>query len=189
MPARATPPKNLDAEIDQFERELNRLRIDFERFLNGALEIPPVELESSLVSQLHRLRARAKTSLEIFRLGALEGKLQSQREHYQRRLRDKEMGGLRPAPRVAKPALDAGQGVELRDKVDDAAATALYRALYGGLAANAHTVPPAMEKFRETLARQVASVREKTGCASVRLRVVEEDGRPKLKARPIHVDG
>lgn len=183
MAAPSTPHKSLAPEIDQFERELNRLRIDFERFLNGALDVPPVELEQSLVRELQSLRSKAKASVEQFRLGTVEGKLQSLRERYQRRLRDKEMGHA-PIHREPAPSIDPSAGVELRDRVDDAAATALYRALYS----ESKSVPPDMEKFRSSLARQVASVRQKTGCSAVRLRVVEEDGRPKLKARPIRAD-
>jgi hypothetical protein len=179
-PTTSKAPASIAPEVDAFERELQRLHVELERFLNGGVGAPPVELDAAAGVTLHRLRAKAKLSIDQFRLSALEARLQSLRELFQRRLRDREMG-LRPPPRPVARTLDARRGVELSEGIDEAAAGVLYQAMYG----ESKSVPPDLARFRETLARQVASVREKTGCTAVRIRVVEEDGKPKLKAKPI----
>ena len=59
-------------------------------------------------------------------------------------------------------------------------------ALYNGLASRPGDGPKFdLDSFEKYLARQVAALREKTGCDQVQFRLAEEDGKLKLKARPV----
>ena len=59
-------------------------------------------------------------------------------------------------------------------------------ALYQGLASRPGDGPKFdLDSFEKYLARQVAALREKTGCDQVQFRLAEEDGKLKLKARPV----
>ena len=42
-----------------------------------------------------------------------------------------------------------------------------------------------LDSFEKYLARQIAALREKTGCDQVQFRLAEEEGKLKLKARPV----
>ncbi len=42
-----------------------------------------------------------------------------------------------------------------------------------------------LDTFRTYLERQMAQIRDKTGCAAVQFRVVNEEGKVKLKAKPV----
>ncbi len=174
-------------EIEQLARDIQQLRIDIERFFSGALPLPPEELRNRLQTQLRQLRNRnLATVAESFRLGELEARFNSYNELFNRRLRDLEEGrrAARPATPPPAPGFDAEKGVVVRDKVDPAAAEALYV----GLRASPGEGPKFdLDSFQSYLERQAAAIRQKTGCAQVQFRLAQEDGKMKLKARPVPV--
>ena len=63
--------------------------------------------------------------------------------------------------------------------LEPGAVAALYRGLYSGSATSD------LERFRGYLASQVDAIRQRTGCEAVVFRIASEDGRLKLKARPV----
>jgi hypothetical protein len=187
-PAGAAPGRRVQQEeIDQVAREVQQLRIDIERFFSGALPLPPEELRNRLQAQLRQLRNRNVSSVaDSFRLGELEARFNSYNELFNRRLRDLEEGrrAARPAAPPPPPRFDVEKGVVVRDKVDPEAAEALYT----GLRASPGEGPKFdLDSFQSYLERQAAAIRQKTGCAQVQFRLAQEDGKMKLKARPVPV--
>ena len=59
-------------ELDRLEQDLNTLRIDFERFFNGDLEVPPEPFRESIRGQFASLQQANKTPVDTFRLGGLD---------------------------------------------------------------------------------------------------------------------
>jgi len=172
--------------LDRLGRDIQQLRIDFERFFSGALQIPPEELRNRVQAQIRGLRGQSLLSaVDTFRLGDLEARFSSYNELFNRRVRDLEEG-RQPAARQAPPPppkrFDPEKGVVFGERVDPAAAEALYQ----GLAATPGDGPRFdLDSFQTYLTRQVAAIREKTGCAQVQFRLATEDGKVKLKARPV----
>ena len=62
-------------------------------------------------------------------------------------------------------------------------------ALYQGLAAGGEAARFDLGTFHSYLERQAAAIRAKTGCEGVQFRLAREDGKLKLKARPIGASG
>ena len=92
----------LQGEIDQLGRDIQQLRIDFERFFSGALPWPPDELRGRIKGELRGLRNSSQaTAVDRFRLGDMEARFNSYNELYNRRLRDVEEGRQRPRKRHA----------------------------------------------------------------------------------------
>lgn len=181
------PARNaaLSAAIDQLAGEIQRLRIDFERFFSGALPIPPDELRNRVQAQLRTLRnVNAGTAVERFRLGDLEARYNSYNELFSRRLRDREEGRLRTpvSPPAAVPRYDPATGVAIGEHPEPAAVAALF----AGLAAGGEGLQRFdLATFEAYLLRQAAAIRDKTGCDEVQFRLATEDGKLKLKARPV----
>ncbi|HEY0555179.1 MAG TPA: MXAN_5187 C-terminal domain-containing protein [Thermoanaerobaculia bacterium] len=178
----------LSEGLDQLNRDVQQLRVDFERFFNGALPFPPEELRGRVQTQIRNLRTltSSATAVESFRLSDLEARFNSYNELFNRRLRDIEEG-RQPAGRQAPPPpaprrYDPAQGVVFADRVDPEAAEALYQGL---VSAPGDTPRFDLDSFQTYLARQVSAIREKTGCAAVQFRLATEDGKVKLKARPV----
>jgi hypothetical protein len=185
-PAGRQAPGLVEA-LDRLGRDVQQLRVDFERFFNGALTIPPEELRGRVQAQIRNLRAASNqaTAVDSFRLSDFEARFNSYNELFNRRLRDLEEGRL-PAARTAPPPaprrFDPARGVVFGDRVDPEAAEALYQGL---VSAPGDSPRFDLDSFQTYLARQTAAIREKTGCAQVQFRLATEDGKVKLKARPV----
>lgn len=176
--------------MDRLDRDLRMLRVEFERFFNRApgVEYPDLERERSRIgAELRRLRNSKFQGVEVgFRLSTLEAKYASYSELFRRRVRQIEEGvpfaGRRPG-RADGP--DPGRGVVVAGAVEDATVAALYEGLQrrGGSGPRFD-----LASFRTYLERQLDTIRTKTGCERVVFRIAEEDGKMKLKARPVRED-
>ena len=103
---------------------------------------------------------------------------------FNRRVRDAEEGRSgRGRTAIAKPARpDVERGVVVHDRASDEAVTALFQ----GLAERTGHAPAMdLDTFRGYLDRQLGQIRQKTGCEAVQFRLVTEEGKVKLKARPV----
>jgi hypothetical protein len=174
----------LGETLDQLGLDIRRLQIDFERFFNGGLPFPPDELRTRLQTQIRNLRTLNLSSVDSFRLGDLEARFNSYNELFNRRIREREEGrrhAVRPLAAAEKPRYDPAAGIVFGAKVDPAAVEALYQ----GLAGRGEGPKFDLDSFQTYLARQAAALREKTGCTEVQFRLADEDGKLKLKARPM----
>lgn len=172
--------------MDRLERDLVQMRIHYERFFNGApgVDFPTVERERTRIGhELRKLRnAKLAGVEESFRLASLEARYSSYSELFGRRVRQVEEGIGPAAPREKDRKPDPGDGVVVGDRVEDGTVEALYRGLYreGGSQPRFD-----LGSFRTYLERQLTTIRSKTGCEQVVFRIAEEDGKMKLKARPL----
>lgn len=174
---------NMQDGLEQLGRSIQQLRIDFERFMSGALPVPPEELKGRIVAQLKSLRNLNLSAVDSFRLGDLEARFNTYNELQNRRLREREEGPrtMRPPAEPEAPRYDAGRGILVRDAVPAAAAEALY----AGLAGAGEAPRFDLQSFQTYIERQAAAIRARTGCAQVQFRLADEDGKLKLKARPV----
>ena len=188
VPARPSAAQQLDLVADGIEK----FKIEFERFLAGATVVPPDEHKAKLARELRELRtANLRTSADQFRLASLEARFNSYSELFNRRLRDREEGRgprpLRAAAAAPERRLDALAGVVVTDRLEAEAVDALYETLTrraaGAPAAGAPTM--GIDTFRGYLSQQIESIRLKTGCEAVQFRIAAEDGKLKLKAKPV----
>ncbi|HVS03953.1 MAG TPA: MXAN_5187 C-terminal domain-containing protein [Thermoanaerobaculia bacterium] len=175
----------IERQIGRLARDVQELRVEFQRFLSGDRGVPPEELRTRIRGELGRLRnVNLKSAADRFRLGAIEAQFNSYDEMFGRRLRQLEEGrGPHPRPSLGeRPGYDVGQGVLISDSPPRGA----VEALFGGLAERgARTTHFDLESFRAYLQRQVGEIRRKTGCQAVQFRLVSEGGKVKIKARPM----
>ena len=172
--------KQLEREIDRLASSVRRFRIDCQRFFAGDLKLPPDELKDKIQADFRRLRGKSlKGAAANFRLGSLEAKFQSHLDLFGRRLRGRERSEARVAA-AEQRSLDPKRGVVLGAKTDAPAVEALYRGLYRN--------QPSMdiERFRSYIHRQAEVIRAKTGAREIQFRIAVQDGKMKLKARPLH---
>ncbi|HEX9801390.1 MAG TPA: MXAN_5187 C-terminal domain-containing protein [Thermoanaerobaculia bacterium] len=187
--ARFAPPPTPASylrKLDRLAEGIEQFRVDSERYFNGGLTLPPEELRTKLQVELRELRGvQLRAAAEQYRLGSLEARFNSLSELFGRRLRDREEGRgavARPVVGRQAPRFDARAGVVLADTGEDEA----VEAIWSGLAASGGGGKKLeLETFRGYLAQQIDSIRAKTGATSVQFRIVEEDGKVKLKAKPV----
>lgn len=184
VPAAPPPRRSIQEELERLTADIQQLRVEFERFLSGAAAVPPEELRSRVQALFRQLRGRTINSVaEGFQLGELEARFNTYNERFNRRLREAEEG--RHATRTVAPPprrFDVRRGVVFGGAVDPEAVEALYQ----GLAGSADGGPKFdLGSFQTYIERQVAAIRAKTGCSEVQFRLADEEGKLKLKARPV----
>ncbi len=173
--------------LERLEELVQRLKVDFDRFFNGALTTPPETLRFKVFAEMRRLRSEHHKSAAIrFRVNSLEAKLNSLNELFNRRLREHESGTRRPGARLVvdrmPKATDPYSGVVIGSKPSTREVEALYSELYKKGKRNGKSD---LESFRAFLLSQADRIREKTGCAEVVFRVTSnKNGALKLKAKP-----
>lgn len=172
--------------IDKLERDIQDLRIKWERFFAGDLKVPPDDFKAQVLKDIRALRnANLTAAADNFRLGSLEARFNTYSELYGRRLREREEGpaAVQHLPvRERHPEHDAAAGITLGEKPEPAAVEALFTGLYH---AAGQSPKFDLASFGDYIQSQIASIRLKTGCAEVQFRVAIEEGKPRLKAKPV----
>ncbi len=174
----------IQTAIDRLEQDITRLKIDFERFFNGALPVPPEEFRQAVQHQIRELRARPAPALvHRFRLNTLEARFNTLNELFNRRLREREEGATvgSMASHQTRRQFDPYTGIVVSEGAPPEALRALYAELYGDEERGATD----FQRFQTYLLGQVAKIRERSGCSEVKFRVANEGGKVKLKAKPV----
>lgn len=125
-----------------------------------------------------------RSAVEQFRLSGLESRFNILSESFGRRLRDREEGRGPQRPKETAPAApryDPEAGIVLGRGPE----TAAVDALFAGLARHGAAARLDLDAFRHYVQRQIEEIRNKTGAERVQFRLTREDGKVKLKARPI----
>ena len=166
-------PKSRQQDLDTLEHDLGNLQVEFARFFAGDRDRPPFELRDDLTAHVRLLGARQHASTaERFRLGSLTARFRSFNELSDRRLRQQQRRSL--------PKVGPADGVIAGSERGTRAVRRLFFELYKG-----HETPASMPSFEEFLERKVSEFRSRTGCSSVQFRVIEQDGKRSLRARPL----
>ena len=174
--------KKYEREIQAVARKVDQYRIDGQRFFAGDLKLPPDELGSQIRADLRRLQgSKLATSADSFRLGSLEARYNSQSELFGRRLRQREEGTAN-RPTAHRPELDHDprEGVVMSR---EGAVEALYKGLYLEGGRGKPTMD--LDRFRNQIQKQAEAIRVKTGASDIQFRIAEENGKMKIKAKPI----
>ena len=172
-------PKKLEKDLEILTRMVQQFRIQGQRFLVGDLPIPPDELRDKIQAELRKMRSVSLKGAAIkFRLSSLEAQFNSQLDLFGRRLRGREEAGRAAQGSAASERrLDPVQGIVFGRELDAEGTKALYSGLPN----------PSMsfDKFRSYLGRQADTIRAKTGCSEIQFRVAVQDGKLRLKAKPV----
>lgn len=179
-----------EAALDRLDAAIRQLETDYRRYFAGDLPLAPEELENQIRATLRRLRnTPAKRAADGFRLGALEARFNSYAEMFRRRYREREEGRAIGRPTTfSAPTSQPTAPIYRRDDgvvVDDRADRAVVRALWEDLSKAGGAGSMDADALATYLERQTEAIRAKTGRSKVQFRIVEEEGRLKLKARPL----
>lgn len=182
-------------QLKDLEERLERLRVQYEQYFLGIEKREPIDERSKLAREIRIASETFSPNAALrFRAQNLKSRLITYEQYWTRTVREIESGTYRrqrfqnairakaeaeaaAAPRKAKPT----GHVEIGGEHPFGKVIEEYRRIQRE--AGQAQVDPA--KLAETLRKQEAQLREKFGAKSVEFRVVLEDGKPKLKARPI----
>jgi hypothetical protein len=178
-----------EEDIERLEAGLRQLKIEYDMFFAGATPKPPVELRASLDRLIKRCSATPfRQYSSRFRFNSIVSKYASFSELWAKMLRNVEEGD-RPAPAVADRA-GAGPRVMATCRVKDPSREQeSLRELHARFVELRKKLGNAegkltFDSFVSGIASQAKKLREKAGCHEVELRLVVEDRKVQLKARP-----
>ncbi len=164
--------------IQHLEEQIRQYRVEYQRFFNGESKLPPEVQADQIRRQLRHLNGIPRlTSVEQFRLNGIEGRYNSLSELFLRRLRDMDYSERH---RSGTPTRGGTTTVVLDPSSSADEVAALYDTLYAQRNTNV-----ALEDFHAYLLKQATKIRQRTGCSRVRFSIASDDGKPKLKIRPL----
>jgi hypothetical protein len=185
---------NIDEDLQVLDAKVKQLRLDYEQYFLGSRPRVPNVLRGEVQKMMsYYANVPIQNTALRFRFNNLRARYFSFRRHWDETVRKIEEGTYER--NVFKANLHERERAERRAKNAPAAAQAPAAAaaapegLFGEYVAARKRcglsggVTP--EQFERQVRTQESAIREKTGCQSVRFRVVVEDGKAKLKATPI----
>jgi len=178
-----------EEDLERLEAGLRQLKIEYDMFFAGATPKPPIELRTAIERRIKQYsQSPFRKYASRFHFNSIVSKYNSFSELWAKMLRNVEEGD-RPAPAVADRA-GAGPRVmatcRVTDPGRDQESLRQLHARYLELRKKLGNADGKLsfESFVSGVASQAKKLREKAGCREVELRLVVEDRKVQLKARP-----
>jgi len=170
-------------DVELLERSLKELIIKYEQYFIGLEKREPLKLLEEVERLSRRYNAAAVTNtMLLFRYNSLKSRLVSYRQYWNRINRLIDEGKYSRDRFKMQRNLNAGSQppAASESQVDQ-----VYREYTEACRlCNITTSNISKEAIAATLAKHQAAIREKYQCGDLELRVLVEDGKPKIKARP-----
>jgi hypothetical protein len=188
----------IDEELNQFERDIRQLKIEYEQFFGGGKKRPPADIEWRLDAMVkrHGDRGASMNYGQRFRFTNLLQTYSRFREVNQKRMRKREEGGGERHFGAAAREIAAQRAAKNKKSLEPVAVACLdpsreptkVDAIYTAFLAcrsNAGESTEGMsrEKFEQFLNRKVDELRKQNGRAEVEFVADVEGGKARLRAR------
>jgi len=179
----------LDEDIVRLESGIRQLKIQYDMFFAGSIPKQPHELRAEIERLIKRYaNAPIRKYSSRFHFNSLVSRFNSLSELWAKTIRSCEEGD-RPAPAVADRA-GSNEHIVARCTVADAAADKSHlkllhaRLLEARKKSGEEAGKLSFETFAKSIAAQAGKLRDKTGCDRVEVRVIIQDRKVVVKARP-----
>lgn len=182
------PEAFVDAELDRLQIGLRQLKVQYDMFFAGSVPRQPVELRAELERLVKRLSSHPiRKYSQRFHLASLVSRFNAMSELWSKTLRSLEEGD-RPAPSVADRARAERllTTCRVQDPTQEEASLKLLHARFVEARKKAGTEEDGVSfrAFVKGIVSQTRRLKDKTGCEEIELRIVVQDRKVQLKARP-----
>jgi hypothetical protein len=195
-------------DLDQLERMLRQIQIEWEKFFGGVEKKPPADLKSRLEGIIKRYAyAEIRNNTERFRYQALSSRYNTFNELWNKRMRAIEegrplglhgrMAGQAPAPAAAAapapsapptPAARAAAAAEFRVRSaekDQSAVRALYDQFLQARQQAGEKGTVKFDNFQKLISQQASKIMADKGAQAVDFRLETKEGKVSLKAKVV----
>lgn len=178
-----------EGDLARLETGIRQLKIQYDMFFAGSIPKQPFELRAEVETIIRRhSRTPIRKYAPRFHFNSLVSRFNSLSELWTKTIRSLEEGD-RPAPAVAGRAGASEQLVARCLVADPAQERENLKLLHGTLLdarkkAGESEAKLSFESFVRSVSAQASKLREKTGCDKVELRVIIQDRKVTVKARP-----
>ena len=188
MDAQPVFSPGLEADIDRLERLLRQLKVQYDMFFAGGLKHEPFELRRQ-VDRLIKMHINSPIPkyAQRFRFHAIVSRYNSMSELWGKTMRNLEEGNHRSlvvrAPEVRERLLARCKVTDPGN--DGEALKALYKRFVSAREQTGEKKRQiSYHKFVKGISRQTENLQKSAGCAEIELRLVIQDQKVQLKARP-----
>lgn len=178
----------IEADIVRLENGIRQLKIQYDMFFAGSVPKQPFELRGEIERIIKRYsNAPIRKYAARFHFNSLVSRFNSLSELWAKTIRSLEEGE-RPAPAVADRAGNGEQILARLTVKDPMGEKSHLRTLHARLVDARRKAGEegklSFESFVRSVSVQTGRLREKTGCEKVELRVIVQDRKVVVKARP-----
>ena len=179
--------KQIERELDDMEMALNLLKRDYEIYFSGGAKLPPYDSQRKVESRIRKYSGVSSLNYaQRFRYNSITARFHSYVELWAKQMRYKEEGRT-PSGSVIQHGQKSKR--EKRKGSVDAQANHFQKLFNDYLKSKEKsgekTSSLSFEKFSEQLTKQRQTILERYKCADVEFYVAVEQGKTKLKARPV----
>jgi len=177
---------SLEKEFAAFEEAITRVGREYDVFLYGTSGRLPAEGKRRLQEMARALSAQKIDSpADRYRLNSVLGRYNSQAEHWERAVRDKEEGRGRFSRGAGAPAANARPSSSVQPEAPRTPDEALFARFVDARRDIGQDVSKlSFDKFRDQLAKEREALAAKTGRTAWEFEVAADGGRVRLIARP-----
>jgi hypothetical protein len=181
----------IEKNLKILEDRIRTLKIEWDLFFTGNRRIPPTKELGELDKLVKTMKNTAiPDNVLRFKFQSVYSNFIAMSELWTKRLRQQEEGKLRVRPvRQTLMAAAPAQGIVI---TDPSAQQGRIKSLFNDFLtlSNPETVKDLnFQMFAVKISQQVEAIMRKTGCGEVRLSVRVEEGKVKLKAKPLKGEG
>jgi hypothetical protein len=175
----------LDNELDELERAIAQLKRDFEMYFCGVVKQPPIDSRTKLDKIIRKQGQNTSFSYaQRFRFTTLSARFNTYQDLWSKQLKAKEEGKFAAGNSPLPPSKEAPITKRLRKTGDR---TENLFSQYAQLRQKNGEAPPNMDaqKFSKLIDSQRDALIKKYRCKDVEFYIAVEEGKTRLKAKPL----
>jgi len=179
--------KTLERELEELDLALTLLKRDYEIYFAGGLKLPPLEAQRKIEREIRKYsRLTNLNYAQRFRYNNLSARFNSYVDLWTKQMRNKEEGRtpsgivIQLPDKEKKPARHKSVDIEANQ----------YKKLFNDYLQSRKKTGESeagvsFERFSEQLTKQKSAIVSRFDCKDVEFHVSVEEGKTKLKAKPI----
>jgi hypothetical protein len=185
--------KDLELELEQLDLALNVLKRDFETYFAGGLRLPPLEAQRKIERAIRKYSTMSNLNYaQRFRYNNLSARFNSYADLWNKQMRYKEEGRT-PSGNVIQipnPPPPPEKEKKSSKRVSGDSEAAKYQKLFNEYLqcrekTGESSSSVSFEKFSQQLMKQKETIVGRYQCKDVEFYVAMEQGKTKLKAKPL----
>lgn len=175
----------LDNELDETERAISQLKRDFEMYFSGVAKQPPIDARAKLDKVIRKQGQNTSFSYaQRFRFTTLAARFNTYQDLWSKQLKAKEEGKFSAGNSPVPPSREAPITTRMRKTVNKTENLfkeyAQFRQKNGEAAPNMD-----IQKFSKLIDSQRDALIKKYRCKDVEFYIAVEEGKTRLKAKPL----
>lgn len=179
--------RELDIELDIFEKDIAGLKVAYEQYFSGFLPQPPDKAHQEVKFAIKRLlRAPFKNSASKFRLQTLMNRYHTYATHWERILKQKEQGVYcRDTFKAAMKEKFINEDIRKKSKLGKAEAgiKQLFDCYVEALKSQGNKdTTVSFESFKTNIAKKTEELKKLHGDKKISLKIATKDGRVVIQA-------